>query len=123
MRIDPASTGTRDIYRVMIRCIVPRPIAWVSTRSADGQLNLSPFSFFTGVTSDPPSVLFCPGRRGESGSRKDTLTNVEATGELSIAFFSFSVAIAHRESSRHRGISRGCLFPAPVWVFFGRGCS
>jgi flavin reductase (DIM6/NTAB) family NADH-FMN oxidoreductase RutF len=82
VRIDPATTPIRDIYRVMIRCIVPRPIAWVSTRSADGQHNLAPFSFFTGVTSDPPSVLFCPGRHGAGGSKKDTLSNVEATGEF-----------------------------------------
>jgi len=82
MRIDPASTPIRDIYRVMIRCIVPRPIAWVSTRSTEGQLNLAPFSFFTGVTSDPPSVLFCPGRKSAGGSKKDTLANVEATGEF-----------------------------------------
>jgi len=82
MRIDPASTRARDMYGVMIRCIVPRPIAWVSTRSAEGVHNLAPFSFFTGVTSKPPSLLFCPGRRSAGGGRKDTLSNVEATGEF-----------------------------------------
>ena len=82
MRVDPASTPRKDIYGLMIRCIIPRPIAWVSTRSADGQHNLAPFSFFTGVTSNPPSVLFCPGLRTSDGSKKDTLANVEATGEF-----------------------------------------
>lgn len=82
MRIDPSSTRARDMYRVMIRCIVPRPIAWVSTRSEEGVHNLAPYSFFTGVTSKPPSVLFCPGRRSAGGTKKDTLANVEATGEF-----------------------------------------
>jgi flavin reductase (DIM6/NTAB) family NADH-FMN oxidoreductase RutF len=92
MRIDPASTRARDVYRVMIRCIVPRPIAWVSTRSADGVHNLAPFSFFTGVTSKPPSVLFCPGRRSDGGGRKDTLANVEATGEFVVNVVTESLA-------------------------------
>jgi flavin reductase (DIM6/NTAB) family NADH-FMN oxidoreductase RutF len=82
MILDPAQTPRTDVYRLLIRCIVPRPIAWVSTRSADGADNLAPFSFFTGVASAPPSVLFCPGRRGEAGGKKDTLRNVEETGEF-----------------------------------------
>ncbi len=82
MRIDPEQSTPRDVYRVMIRAIVPRPIAWVSTRSPEGVNNLAPFSFFTGVTSDPPSIVFAPGRRASDGERKDTLRNVEATGEF-----------------------------------------
>jgi len=92
MRIDPASTPRSDIYRLMIRCIVPRPIAWVSTLSADGVHNLAPFSFFTGVTSNPPSVLFCPGLRTSDGSKKDTLANVEATGEFVVNVVTESLA-------------------------------
>jgi len=82
MIIDPSKSKTSDIYRTMIRCILPRPIAWVSTISEDGVVNLAPFSFFTGVTSSPPSLCFCPGRRSDTGARKDTLANVEATGEF-----------------------------------------
>ena len=99
MRIDPAQTSPRDVYRVMIRAIVPRPIAWVSTRSPDGVNNLAPFSFFTGVTSVPPSIVFAPGRRADDGARKDTLCNVEATGEFVVNVVPRRLAEAMNESA------------------------
>jgi flavin reductase (DIM6/NTAB) family NADH-FMN oxidoreductase RutF len=80
--INPAEHEARNIYKLMIGSIVPRPIAFVSTVSADGILNLAPFSFFTGVSASPPVVLFCPVRRAPDGHRKDTLHNVQATGEF-----------------------------------------
>ncbi|MBM6405572.1 flavin reductase family protein [Phycicoccus sp. CSK15P-2] len=63
-------------YRLMTSSVVPRPIAWVSSRSADGVDNLAPHSFFTVASTDPAMLAFT------SVGRKDTLTNVEATGEL-----------------------------------------
>jgi flavin reductase (DIM6/NTAB) family NADH-FMN oxidoreductase RutF len=92
MIIDPAQAPTSDVYRVMIRCIVPRPIAWVSTISTEGVANLAPFSFFTGVTSNPPTVCFAPGRKVQSGERKDTLRNVEETGEFVVNMVSDDLA-------------------------------
>ncbi|MBI4547471.1 MAG: flavin reductase family protein [Ignavibacteriae bacterium] len=65
----------------MIGCIVPRPIAFVSTISPDGIRNLAPFSFFNGVCSNPPIVLFSTVIR-KDGKHKDTLNNVEATKEF-----------------------------------------
>ena len=65
----------------MIGSIVPRPIAFVSTISRDGIYNLAPFSFFTGVSVNPPVVCFCPLRKA-NGHRKDTLNNVELTGDF-----------------------------------------
>lgn len=70
----------------MIASIVPRPIAWVSTIDSDGALNLAPFSYFTGVCTDPMTVLFCPVVPSRAGSRKDTLRNVQSTGEFVINF-------------------------------------
>jgi flavin reductase (DIM6/NTAB) family NADH-FMN oxidoreductase RutF len=70
----------------MIGTIVPRPIAWVSTISEDGVPNLAPFSFFTAVCSNPPTVVFCPGVRATDGDQKDTLHNIRATGEYVINF-------------------------------------
>ena len=58
--------------------IVPRPIGWISTISGDGVVNLAPFSFFNGVASGPAVVMFCPG----GAQRKDSLANVEETGEF-----------------------------------------
>jgi flavin reductase (DIM6/NTAB) family NADH-FMN oxidoreductase RutF len=80
--VDPAATEVRNIYRLMISVIVPRPIAFVSTISPDGILNLAPFSFFTGVCANPPAVCFAPTIRGRDGARKDTLSNIEATREF-----------------------------------------
>ncbi len=65
-----------DGYRWLTSVVVPRPIAWVSTVSADGVANLAPHSFFTVACARPPMVAF------SSVTRKDTLANVEATGEL-----------------------------------------
>lgn len=64
-------------------CIVPRPIGWISTLSADGIPNLAPFSFFNGALSHPPMVVFTSSAPDEGGRRaKDTLLNIEETGEF-----------------------------------------
>lgn len=80
MEIDPDSLPRRDAYRWLIACLVPRPVAWISTLSAAGAANLAPFSFFGGVTSDPPTVMLSVGRRA-AGGRKDTAANLLATRE------------------------------------------
>lgn len=79
MHTDPESLSVKDRYKILIGSIVPRPIAFVSTISSDGALNLAPFSFFNGVGSDPMALLFCPANNAD-GSEKDTLRNIEATG-------------------------------------------
>ncbi|MCO1577735.1 flavin reductase family protein [Crossiella sp. SN42] len=78
MRLDfaPEDTGSGQFYRLLTAVVLPRPIAWVSTVSAEGVDNLAPHSFFTVACVDPPIVQFT------SVGRKDTLTNVEATGEF-----------------------------------------
>jgi flavin reductase (DIM6/NTAB) family NADH-FMN oxidoreductase RutF len=65
----------------MISCIVPRPTAFVTTLSRKGVSNLAPFSFFNGVSSDPPVISIAVGTRRD-GSKKDTWRNIEETGEL-----------------------------------------
>jgi len=74
----------RDFYRVMLSAIVPRPIAWVTTRSKSGIDNLAPFSFFNGVTSRPPTISISIGsRKWETVLQpKDTLRNIEETGQF-----------------------------------------
>lgn len=83
MTIDPKDYDYSNIYKLMIGSIVPRPIAFVSTVSRDGIRNLAPFSFFNGVCSNPPIVLFSTVIR-KDGGHKDTLNNVEATKEFVI---------------------------------------
>src|ERR1700730_18625815 len=82
MIIDPAKLDPFDVYRLLVGSIVPRPIAFVSTVSPDGVLNLAPFSFFTCASANPPVVCFCPMIRGGERPKKDTLVNIEASKEF-----------------------------------------
>jgi len=82
MIIDPDSQTYRENYKLMIGSILPRPIAFVSTISKNGIHNLAAYSFFNGITSKPPSVCFAPTRKSSDGSKKDTLINIEETGEF-----------------------------------------
>ncbi len=65
----------------MTATIIPRPIAFVSTLSPEGDLNLAPFSFFTGICTSPPALAISIGKR-KGGERKDSLRNIEETGEF-----------------------------------------
>lgn len=69
-------------YSPLKACVVPRPIGWLTTISAAGAVNLAPFSFFNLLSYDPPFVLFSAGVHEEDGGKKDTVVNVEATGEF-----------------------------------------
>lgn len=80
--IDPAEHAPDDIYKLMIGIIVPRPIAFVSTIDTAGIRNLAPFSYFTGCSTNPPVVCFCSAVRSGPRPQKDTLLNIEATGEF-----------------------------------------
>jgi flavin reductase (DIM6/NTAB) family NADH-FMN oxidoreductase RutF len=79
--LDPAELGGRERYALLIGLVVPRPIGWITTRSAAGVVNLAPFSFFNGVSSSPPILSVAIGRRRD-GSRKDTARNILETGEF-----------------------------------------
>ena len=81
MEVDPASIPWRDRYRLLTGSIVPRPIGWVSTISASGINNIAPFSFFNAACAAPMVVTFAPMRDSDTGNKKDTLQNIEATGE------------------------------------------
>jgi flavin reductase (DIM6/NTAB) family NADH-FMN oxidoreductase RutF len=76
VNIDPGDIGEGAFYKLLTAVVVPRPIAWVSSRSAEGVENLAPHSFFTVAAIDPPVVQFT------SVGRKDSLNNVQATGEF-----------------------------------------
>jgi flavin reductase (DIM6/NTAB) family NADH-FMN oxidoreductase RutF len=71
--------------------IGPRPIALASTVDRDGNPNLSPFSFFNVFSSNPPILIFSPARRVRNNTTKDTLRNVEATGEVVINVVNYAI--------------------------------
>jgi flavin reductase (DIM6/NTAB) family NADH-FMN oxidoreductase RutF len=80
VEFDPAGLSASHRYRLLISMIVPRPIAFVSTRSTEGLANLAPFSFFMGVSGEPPLIaLSISTRKGEA---KDTSRNILETGEF-----------------------------------------
>ncbi|WP_233496003.1 flavin reductase family protein [Geodermatophilus sp. TF02-6] len=79
VQFDPATMDGGAFYRVLNSVVVPRPIAWVCSRSAEGVVNLAPHSFYTVACADPPVVQFT------SIGRKDSLRNVEATGEFTVS--------------------------------------
>lgn len=91
MEFEPAAMAVPDRYKLLIGCIVPRPIALVSTISPDGRLNLAPFSFFAGVGSNPMTVLFCPANKSD-GTEKDSLRNAMPAGEGGTGEFVVNVA-------------------------------
>lgn len=78
MRVDfdPAEVPSHEFYGLLTSVIVPRPIAWVSSVSAEGVENLAPHSFFTVACMTPPVIQFT------SVGRKDSLNNIDATGEF-----------------------------------------
>ena len=82
MELNISETEQKEITSFFYRILIPRPIAWVSTRSKNGIDNLAPFSFYGGVTANPPIVSLGIGRR--AGKHKDTSQNLLDTGECVI---------------------------------------
>ncbi len=72
-----------EISKLIFNLVVPRPIAWITTVSEEGVVNLAPFSFFNAITTKPPTVLVSIGKR-KDGSLKDTSRNIKTTGEFVI---------------------------------------
>src|SRR5258708_32490373 len=91
MQLDFADLPPRVVYAWMTATILPRPIAWVSTISADGRANLAPFSFFQGITSNPPTLMFVPVNTRE-GAKKATLRNIDQVPEFVVNLASFGLA-------------------------------
>ena len=98
MQLDFSSLTPLEAYRWLASSITPRPIAWVSTRSAGGVDNLAPFSFFQVISDQPPTLMVNVNLR-DDGTQKDTLRNAQETGELVIQLVSFAQAEAMNASS------------------------
>lgn len=81
LALDPSRMSVGEVYDVLVAGIQPRPIAFVSTLDESGRPNLAPFSFFMPGGANPPSLVVSV-TLGAEGRRKDTLRNIEATGEF-----------------------------------------
>ncbi|MEQ9437810.1 MAG: flavin reductase family protein [Cyclobacteriaceae bacterium] len=89
--IRPDEVSARDFYGYMTDAVVPRPIAFVSSMSASGKVNLSPFSFFNAVSSQPPMMIFSPVNSMRDGSTKNTLDNVHEHPEVVINIVNYAL--------------------------------
>ena len=98
MELNPEDTSSKDIYKLLIGAVLPRPIAWVSTIDISGNVNLAPFSFFTVASVNPPVLCFCPLLKPEA-IKKDTLVNIEETGEFVINIVSANLGEKMNQTS------------------------
>lgn len=80
MFFSTSDNSALDNYRLLVGGVTPRPIAWISTQSADGVNNLAPYSFFSVASCNPPVLMFTQLQPKEGGN-KDTLNNLLATRE------------------------------------------
>ncbi len=83
MIIDYKDKELTEKYQLMAQTIIPRPIAWIVTKSKSGVLNIAPFSYFTGLSSNPPTMIVSIGHKSD-GSQKDTLKNIRETKKCTI---------------------------------------
>jgi flavin reductase (DIM6/NTAB) family NADH-FMN oxidoreductase RutF len=112
-RIDLATLDTALAQHFLQCAIAPRPIALASTIDANGNINLSPFSFFNLFSTNPPILIFAPNRRLRDGSNKHTFYNVNEISEVVINIVDYEIAEQMSLSS--------CEYPEGINEFFKAG--
>ena len=91
LSIDPKSIPVPKLHHYLLGAIGPRPIAFASTVDAEGNPNLSPFSFFNVFSANPPILIFSPARNGRTNSTKDTYNNVKIVPEVVINVVNYDI--------------------------------
>lgn len=100
MELDPTTIDQREVYKLLIGSVVPRPIAWVSSCDAAGRNNLAPFSFFNATGSNPPAVTISVNHAAARVSgRKDTLRNIMELGEFVVNIVTEATAAAMNDTA------------------------
>lgn len=98
MEIVPDMSNATELYKILTGCVLPRPVAWVSSAAENGDLNLAPFSFFNVASVNPPVLGFSP-LVDEIRRDKDTLVNIRNTGEFVINIVSRKLAERMNQTS------------------------
>ena len=96
---DPETLETRDLHKLLLSAVAPRPIAFASTIDSKGNVNLSPFSYFNVFSSNPPILIFSPSRRVRDNTTKHTLQNADETREVVINIVDYSIVEQMSQSS------------------------
>jgi flavin reductase (DIM6/NTAB) family NADH-FMN oxidoreductase RutF len=117
MQIDPAQHKVADNYKLVTNLVVPRPIAWITSRNESGAVNLAPFSFFNAVGANPLYIIVSIGRR-DDGSPKDTAANILATRDFVVNLVTEDLLAAMNISAAdfppdHSELSAAGLHTAP----------
>jgi flavin reductase (DIM6/NTAB) family NADH-FMN oxidoreductase RutF len=91
LSFDPKEIPTKDLHQFLLGSVAPRPIAFASTIDKDGNPNIAPYSFFNAFSSNPPILVFSSNRRVEDNTTKDTLHNIQETGEVVINVVNYNI--------------------------------
>ena len=96
--LDSVTSSPGAFYSVLLQTLIPRPIAWVLSRNGNGTFNVAPFSFFNGVSSEPPVLMISVGRKDDD-SRKDTWANIAERSDFVVHIAPAGMARAVVETS------------------------
>jgi flavin reductase (DIM6/NTAB) family NADH-FMN oxidoreductase RutF len=91
LSLDPKDLKIPVLHSYLLHAVAPRPIAFASTMDKDGNVNLSPFSFFNVFSAAPPVVIFSPARSGRTGQTKNTFDNVKEIPEVVINMVNYDL--------------------------------
>ena len=97
--IDPINLEVKELHKILLSSVAPRPIAFASTVDSNGNVNLSPFSYFNVFSSNPPILIFSPSRRVRDNTTKHTLENAKETKEVVINVVNFPIVEQMSKSS------------------------
>ncbi len=102
MIVDYTNKELTQRYQLMAQTIIPRPIAWIVTQNKEGVINIAPFSYFMGLSSDPATMMVSIGHKSD-GSQKDTLKNIRQTKKCTICMVDEAHLEAMHFSSKELG--------------------
>jgi flavin reductase (DIM6/NTAB) family NADH-FMN oxidoreductase RutF len=91
IHLDPKELPIPRVHQLLLGAIGPRPIAFAATVDAEGNHNLSPFSFFNVFSANPPILIFSPARNGRTNTTKDTYNNVKVVPEVVINVVNYDI--------------------------------
>ena len=97
--IDPNNLEVKELHKILLSSVAPRPIAFASTVDSNGNVNLSPFSYFNVFSSNPPILIFSPSRRVRDNTTKHTLETAKQTKEVGISVVNFPIVEQMSKSS------------------------